>query len=718
MRSIILFRRLIVPCCGLVAVAMCCGNVFATCTSSKPNSTTANVICDAATDQVTLTQAFGGWIHQGSSAFGSDPFDWDTMVAGQQPVANGGTINVYFTGNGGQLTLGNTAAAPADALVGSVTIGSNGSNPPVGVTFDASASTTGHTYRIDDGVGGSGATTVNSLTFNESTSAGKSVIISTGSGSDIVNVWSVSSSDTFMVVGNSAGTSIPEIVNVGKAGNLQNIQGSIDFSSPNGYWSLNIDDSTDMVARNATLSGTGTIGSLTGAAPGTISWAADAVNAITLKMGTGNDTLSVQDLANPHGVTSLTVQGTNGNDAVTIGGSSGGVQGIFAPISIYNSLGHTQLSIDDSADTSAQNATVIGDSSTAGVSGVAPAPIGWKSADISSINLTMGLAADTVVVKSIDNLLNIQGTNGLDSVILGNSVDGVQKILKPIHIANQKLLTILTIDDAADKNPQTATVTDTTLNISAISGAAPAVISWRDLDVLTVNLTMGIGADTVNVQQLFNLLNIQGTNGLDQVNIGSGSSVQSIRAPITIANATSRSIVSVDASADASPSEAHYTATGIFGLTPGGISWTGTDVSSESLSVGNGGNIVHITGSNDGASHNISLGNGKNLCIIDGAGLGVNSTNNIFGGSSDDTFVISPIPTPSNSNITGPALYISGGAENTVDKIIYTGRAQGGPYPVMGTLVPNDINAPAQSIQYSSIESFTVHDTIFLDDFE
>jgi hypothetical protein len=225
-------------------------------------------------------------------------------------------------------------------------------------------------------------------------------------------------------------------------------------------------------------------------------------------------------------------------------------------------------------------------------------------------------------------------------------------------------------------------------------------------------LRMGPGADTVNVQSTWQTmaLTIEGTSGADKVNLGAAGNMQMITGKVDIHNVFDFTTVVVDDSADPTGRNASYTANGISGLSSGPVTWAATDVNAITVNFGTGGNLVHVFGSTPKISTTLNLGNGNNKCFITGSGLGATSTNTFSSGSGDDVFVISAIPT----NVT--AVNIFGGSQNVADEINYTSGTASGAIPGNGTLLPTDVNA--HSINYNSIEFFSIHDTIYLDGFE
>jgi hypothetical protein len=707
------FHRIV--CSILVFIGFASGSAFASCSSSL-SGTTATVTCTASSDNVSVGQYTTDgtnyfWFHFGSSGFGASSGDWDDGAAGTQSLAAGGTINFNFTGGGGNVFIGiqGTFAGfpyrPADALNGAVGI-TNLTGTATNVTFDATLSSTAHTWSIDDNA--PATTTVGSLTFHDGGSNATAVTIITGTAADTVNVLSIYGNDPFVVHGNSGG----DVANLGQAGVLTNIAGPISFDNSGSFTTLNLDDSADGTGRTATFTDDGTSGHVSGTGAALISWADSDTTNITLSMGTNNDTANVQAYAAAIG--SLTIQGTSGADIVNIG-NAGSVQSILTSVIVRNAGSFSTLTIDDSADSTGRVATITDDGTFGHAAGPAPATISWKDSDMTAINLNNGTGSDTVNLQGLTAApLTIQGTDGSDAVNLGNA-GSVQGINQNVSVFNTLFFTVLTIDDSTDGTARTANVNSG----NAITGVTPAgTISWGVNDIFNVNLNMGTGADTVNVHAIDNALNIQGTSGADFVAITNTNSTAGILAPITVANSGAYTTIDVDDSAEAINRSGHFSATGLTGLTAYPVTWTQNDVNQVFAFFGSGDDVVHVAstptnGVSGGPLTYISLGDGTNQMYINGAGLGAFSTDDFVGGNGNDLFDITSA-VANSQNVTAVNIFGNNPTTFPGDQLDYFAAASSS--GTTGTLTPADPNAKA--ISYNSIEFFDYNDEIFRDSFQ
>ena len=670
-------------------------NALASCSSYKSGSNEATVTCTAATDALTISQitnsgGYTSWVHWGPSDwFANAIYSWDS--SGSPYVDAAGTIRIAGL-NGGTITIGDTTYTPADGLKGTVILG--GGSGGGEIIFDATVSGNASTWFVNDGADPFN-TFVNSLTFRNNASA--ALTIHTGTAENLVNVWSVDGSDSLDVVGHG-----PSEVDFGNSttGSAQTIYGAVHIFNECCSTALNLHDWNDATGRTITYTQT----SVSGLAPAVIDWSKSDVYAITLYAGTGADSINVTSTWSP-----LTIHGTDGSDVVTIG-NAGSTVGIEGAVTIDNASSYTHITIDNSAESMARAATLA----DSGISGAAPAAINWTAADISAIALTMGTGPDVVNVLSTQSSVTIQGTDGHDTVTIGNA-SGVQGIAGPVDVHNFLSRTALIISDSADATGRTVTYTKT-----GVTGLAPGAITWAQNDVSSVTLDMGVGSDTVKVLSVNSgsgdPLTIHGTNGLDSVYLGDASgNAQQILSPVVIDNGGSYTSVWVDDSADTTARSVAYSDTGITGVAPGHIGWASNDVGSVRVYLGSGNDAVHVVSSNRNVIghsfiNQIDLGGGNNQCYVTGTGLGSLSVNSFYANAGDDLFVISAVPTNVGS------VNIFGGSQAMGDELAYTGGSATGAFPGNGTLTPTDMDAHA--INYNSIEHFSVNDVIFHDGFQ
>ena len=107
----------------------------------------------------------------------------------------------------------------------------------------------------------------------------------------------------------------------------------------------------------------------------------------TLNTGTGDDTTNVFAT----GDNTLDIHGQAGQDTVTLGADPVvGMQNLFGTINVDNALGFTDLTLDDSADTTGQTALLFNDGTNGQVTGLSPATINYVNDDTSSLTVFGG----------------------------------------------------------------------------------------------------------------------------------------------------------------------------------------------------------------------------------------------------------------------------------------------------------------------------------------
>jgi hypothetical protein len=517
-----------------------------------------------------------------------------------------------------------------------------------------------------------------------------SISVDTGRGGSNVNV-----SDTGTTT-NLNGSTFHDTVNVGVARQVAGIDGTLNIGNPTGFSTITVDDSADTTAQNVTLStftpqGDTSFGAITGLSPGTINYRYGDTTSVTLKTGKGGNTLGVQGT----GVATTLI--SNGPDIVNVG-DAGNTQGIGGELIVTDPPSFATLTVDDSADSVASNVALF-TQTIAGVAygtitGLSPATILYKLADTASpitvnggsgtnffgvgggasfqtINLNTGTSNNSVLVSTTKAPLNVHGQNGSDLVQIGNQ-GTVQGIRGAISVDNAAGSTALTIDDSQDPTAVNATISDT-----AVTGLAPATISYAGKDLSSLNvfggngnstftvantirgagttLDTGVGNDIVNVQQtaVLSSLTVHGRGGTDEVVISDPGSVQNILGSVTVDNAGGATLLTADDSADTTARTVGINAGAITGLAPASI-FTGSGVASLTVYGGSGGNTFTVGGTT--AYVNLYSGTGNDTVNYQGSPSG-NFT--LDGQNGNDTVLLtSTAPTAGGSmtNFAAPVV--------------------------------------------------------------
>lgn len=222
-----------------------------------------------------------------------------------------------------------------------------------------------HDRAKDRGATGDGTHTV---TFAADEAA--AIYISTADGSDTVNILSSNRH-----IGVSAGGGFFNTVNIGDNGNTDGVDGLVSVSST-GSTSINIDDSANTAAKNVNVSNYAVGGGL-GENSGVL--LGDGVTALSVKMGSANDTHVKVDITDSRDLASLSINTGNGANGVrveattatmatnintqggafdTINIGDGDTSDILGPVNITDSVDAVQLVIDDQHGDAAHNVAI------------------------------------------------------------------------------------------------------------------------------------------------------------------------------------------------------------------------------------------------------------------------------------------------------------------------------------------------------------------------
>lgn len=247
--------------------------------------------------------------------------------------------------------------------------------------------------------------------------------INTGPGMDTVNIQTVSGPIAV------SGGDDDDKVNVGSlapatGGVVDGINALLTVMGDAGRDSLNVDDSGDTTSNNGTLTGS----TLTGLGMGgSLQYA--GIEALTIALGTGNDTFNVQGTSAD---TVTTLKTGAGDDAVVVSstppGNAGTLDGIMGVLNIDAGSGaHNVLTVSDAGDPDADTAVVITSSS---ISGLAPAIISYTATGGflgGGIDISGGVGGNHVTIQSTRNdpsmveVTQVNAGAGDDTVVITDS---------------------------------------------------------------------------------------------------------------------------------------------------------------------------------------------------------------------------------------------------------------------------------------------------------
>ena len=467
-------------------------------------------------------------------------------------------------------------------------------------------------------------------TFNIQT-IGNAVSVSTGAGDDTINV----------------GSQAPLV-----GGLMDGIQAALVIDLGLGTDTVAVDDTGDTTGNTGTLTAT----QLTGLGM-TVGITYAAVEQLNVGLGSGNDTFNIQTIGN-----AVSVSTGAGDDTINVGSQAplvgGLMDGIQAALVIDGGLGTDTVVVDDTGDITANTGTLTATQLTGlGMT------VGITYADIDQLNVALGSGNDTFNIQTIGNAVSVSAGAGDDTINVGSQAPLVGGLMDGIQVAlaiDGGLGTdTVVVDDTGDTTANTGTLTATQLTGLGMT----AGISYGAVEQLNVGL--GSGNDTFNIQTIGNAVAVSTGAGDDTINVGSqapgiGSIVDGIQAELVIGGGPGNDTVRVDDTGDTTANTGTLTAGTLSGLGMSvGIAYA--DVESLEVFLGSGNDTFAVTGAMkraDGFQTITSLstgaGNDSVTVSLDAAVDGFFSLNTeagndvvnagsstlplvIFGGEGDDT---------------------------------------------------------------------------------
>jgi hypothetical protein len=339
--------------------------------------------------------------------------------------------------------------------------------------------------------------------------------------------------------------------------------GGLNYSFGAGVDTLNVNDQTDAANRTWTI-GAGSV-QRSGSGPITVSGGINFVNVnggsgnnlynvtatpglsgVTLDTGGGSDTVNVGATDVPLAVNTTTGSGGGDNDQVHLG-NAGSMQGILAPVTIFNRPSRDQVFLDNSLDGGNRSVTI----GSGGVTGLARAPINFTAFSVATLSLLGGFGTNTYTVNDTPALsmtldsgssadhVNVLGTSApltvhssfvdffnSNTVSVGNA-GSLQNILGAVTVTDGFFATTrLNVDDSAD-----TTGRNVALGISGgtstgtITGltASGAVITFPQFNLTALTVSGGSGANAYTVSNT-------GTGSQTTINTGNGNDTVSVEA--------------------------------------------------------------------------------------------------------------------------------------------------------------------------------------------
>ena len=373
-------------------------------------------------------------------------------------------------------------------------------------------------------------TAANDVIAVQSTPSGTQFTVNAGAGNDVVTVSSATGTlddlDGLLTV-NGGGQldvlSISEVGATGPAGDTVSVYatGNRITGAAGGGWT--VDTGADLFG--------GGINILTGAQPDTVNVVRTFAGApLTINTWLGDDNVSVGGglLTNLGGLPPVLVAGLGDIDTLTVNDANSTVAGIYAVTS---------------ADVSRIDGT--------------PVSLPYFSQGFEQLVLKAGTQNDTILVQSTADLtpITVQGGAGADTVVAGE-LGTLDKLLAPLNV-DGGAGDILVIDDSADADPNVYAVLATNV---VRTNLFPIIINYSAVD--QVALLGGFGSDSVTVAgtAVGTSVVVRPGAGDDSVAVGAGT-LDNVLGPVLVDSGDGFDRLSVDDSANASPSDYDITST-------------------------------------------------------------------------------------------------------------------------------------------------------------
>ena len=456
------------------------------------------------------------------TGLGADVVNVQSTYSGQPIVLNSkGGLDVVNVG---------TATAGVTGLAAEVQINNSPSYSTVNI--NNGADTAARNWLVNDPAAGFGSIggLASSLIVWKNGDI-DAVNLTTGSGNDLgsiarlgvtMNINNVGSGNLDQItVGNASAGGLASIVN-GRSGGL-----TIDNDPA--YTRLNIDDNGSNIARTATLDIIGGYNVLSGLAPATIRWDDNDTQEVTIRSGTGVDTISVaRYYAANTTANTLTLNSAGGNDIVNLGNTTDGVRSISAPILVRNTPAFTTLNISNNFDSVGRTVGIDFNPATElqTIIGLAAAPISYRYLDIDAgngVSITNGSGVDNYLLAANARKLNLTTVASADNIAIGPDLS---KITAEIYVRNPSSYSNVSISDANASAPRNYWVSYNTIGSEvfqdvAVNGLLSTAIHLKAVDVRSpVTLYGGSGDDTFTLMSTTLGMDVHGNDGADTLNYG------------------------------------------------------------------------------------------------------------------------------------------------------------------------------------------------------
>jgi hypothetical protein len=208
-----------------------------------------------------------------------------------------------------------------------------------------------------------------------------------------------------------------------------------------------------------------------------------------------------------------------------------------------------------------------------------------------------GNGATVTVLANLTPVTAVLGGNSTANVGNG-SLSGIGAT---VYLENPPAHNVVNIDDHNDSAAHTATIGTfpTGQSTGYLAGVSPGIIEWVSLDTDHVNIALGAGTSTVNVEGV-SVPTFVSNRATATVNVGSGGRLSGILSPLFLENPPSFDTVNIFDQNDFAAHTATIRNPGSFneltGVSPGVIRWVSADTSQANIHLGPGTSTVNVQG--------------------------------------------------------------------------------------------------------------------------
>ena len=404
-----------------------------------------------------------------------------------------------------------------------------------------------------------------------------------------VNLYSGRNADSINVLGTASplwinGEGGLDVVNVGSAGRVQGIAGTLAVTNVGGFSTVNVNNFSDAIARTMILYNNGSYNVISGLGSADIALRGSELSALSIRLGDGGNTIRIHDtpvgrsplnltttLRTGRGSDKVNVNGTTGgldlnvqggSNSITIGSATTGLNKINGPVNVSGQGVLNTLNVIDGASTTGHEYVVDQDF----VHRLDKARISYQIS--ASMKLEAGTGTDTINILRTLNSLIVDGRGGGDSVNTGldGDMQGIQGLLTVQNLGpSSRTLHLNNWADSAFRN--VTMFLDPRSGLYTINGLSPMNIRFNDVGALDIStgdggsmftidvigqssfetsLTTGNGQDTINVVRYRGDLRIDPQGGLNEIILGGTQfGLGSVRGLVTIVDGAGAEILTL-----------------------------------------------------------------------------------------------------------------------------------------------------------------------------